>query len=192
MAITKDEVSKEIKLDLPPDLPKDLAKDIKQEVGDFVIESILSELADSKTPVSGGKFKSKLSKAYMEETGKTFANLDLNGDMLNSLTSKVTASGVQVGIFNPDQAIKAYNHNVGDTLPKRQFIPSPKENFKRDIETGIRDIVASRVGEFQQNQNEEIRTVPRDTPVDEESLQDRVVSNTSSIDALIRQLFGGR
>jgi len=43
---------------------------------------------------------------------------------------------IEVGIFEnaPEvERLKAYNHNVGDTLPKRQFIPAPNKKFKTSI-----------------------------------------------------------
>lgn len=191
MPITQDEVSKEIKLNIPDDVPEKLAEDIKKEVGDFIIESILSSVADSVSPVDGGKFEKKLSKAYAEETGKTFANLDLNGDMLNSLVSRVTDKGVEVGIFDSSQTPKAFNHNTGDTLPQRQFIPSARQKFDADIMAGVNEIVQSRVSDFKDNQNETVRTEARTTPVNEdETVASRVTASRSALDTLLGSLFG--
>jgi hypothetical protein len=46
-----------------------------------------------------------------------------------------------VGVFDSDEAPKAYNHNVGDTLPQRQFIPMEDQNFKSEIMAGIDEVI---------------------------------------------------
>jgi hypothetical protein len=66
--------------------------------------------------------------------------------MLDSLTFEVTGTKVIIGIFDSDQAPKAYNHNTGDTLPMRQFIPTEDQTFKRDIMRGIDEIIADLLG----------------------------------------------
>ena len=111
-----------------------------------MVNSILDYVGEAKSPVSGGKYKAKLSPEYAKEKGTTLANLDLNGDMLSSLEFvplSLTKDKIvlEVGIFDEDQAIKSYNHNKGDTLPQRQFIPDKGEKFKKDILNGLEDIL---------------------------------------------------
>ena len=121
MPITLDQVTKEIDLKLPDSLPDAIKSDIKAEVGDFVLVSILDYVGDGKSPVSGRAFKA-LDKEYAEREkgGRTLPNLELEGDMLRSLEFKPTDKGIEIGIFDSSQTPKAFNHNTGDTLPKRQ------------------------------------------------------------------------
>lgn len=198
MAITKDEVSKEIKLDLPSNLPADVKADIQAEVGEFLVESILDYVGDGRSPVTGQQFK-QLSKAYADEEkgGRRTPNLDLEGDMLNSLTFKPTKSGVEVGIYDDSQAIKAYGHITGfeghpwleGVAPARPFIPGTKGNFAGKIMEGVQEIVNKRLAEEPEFQ--ETRMEPRRSPLDDEDLPDRVVSSQSAFDRLIRGLLDG-
>jgi hypothetical protein len=166
MPISQEKVTKLIDLDLPSSLSKSDGDEIKKEVGDFILVSVLDYVGDGKSPVSGRAFK-QLSKEYAEEEkgGRRLANLELDGDMLRSLTYEVTNSGIEFGIFDSTQAPKAFNHNEGDTLPKRQFIPEDKQKFVGDIEKGIREIVNRRIMEASEGRLEERRR-PRSTPSD--------------------------
>lgn len=142
--IKKTETSFEIDLeDLLEDVPKSDRKKALRDVGEFLVEQVLDYIGQGKSPVSGvGDFK-KLNKAYAEKekAGDRLANLDLNGSMLDALTFKVSGNKVIVGIFDEDQAIKSYNHNKGDTLPKRQFIPEKGQILKKDIRDNVDMIV---------------------------------------------------
>ena len=145
MAIDLKKIAKEIKLDLS-DVPRNQRSQVKQEVGNFVVEEILRSVSSASTPVSGGKYKATLSKDYADEEkgGNRTANLELEGDMLDSLEFKNTREGVEVGIFKASEVPKADGHNNfsgKSKLPTRQFIPKENEKFKRNIEKGIKDIV---------------------------------------------------
>jgi hypothetical protein len=122
-------------------VPGELKRAVLNEVGEYLVTSVLDYVAESRSPVSGGKFKAKLSKDYAEREGKDTANLDLTGSMLDSLTYRIRGNSVEIGVFDSDEAPKAYNHNVGDTLPQRQFIPMEDQNFKSEIMAGIDEVI---------------------------------------------------
>lgn len=189
-------MTKEVNLDLPSTLPKSVADDIKKEVGDFVVTSILDYVGQGKSPVTGRSFK-QLSEEYADDKkgGRREPNLDLEGDMLNSLKAELTPKGIEVGIFDGSQAPKAYNHCVGDTLPKRQFIPEPKQRFVGDIEKGIAEIVARGVMENDRG-SFQAREEPRRTPSDERSGEEirrdfTPVQSASIFDSFIKGLLDG-
>lgn len=128
------------------DLKRNVKARLKEEVGNFVKESVLDHVGDGKSPVANGAWKRSLSPEYRKikakTSGVTFANLELEGDMLDTLDFKKTSTGVEVGIYGDSlQDKKAFNHNTGDTLPQRQFIPIGNGNFKKPIESEIRKIV---------------------------------------------------
>ncbi len=200
MAITKSEVSKEIKLDIPSNIPKEVRDDIKSEVGEYLVESILDYVGDGRSPVTGQQFK-QLSKPYADEEkgGRRLPNLDLEGDMLNSLVFKETKNGVEVGIFDSGEAIKAYGHITGfeghpwldGVAPARPFIPGTKGNFTGKIMEGVDAIVNKRVAEAKEDlpDQEQIRVEPRRTP--REDVTSRVVSTRSALDDIISEVFDG-
>lgn len=141
---------------VPVDVPRGTSEETKREilenVGEYIVQSILDYVGDGKSPVKGVRAFKKLSESYAEDekAGDRLPNLDLNGDMLGSLTYEITDRGVRVGIFDEDQAAKSYGHNTGfkghPTLegkaPKRQFLPTKSgETLKSEIIAGIRDIV---------------------------------------------------
>lgn len=190
MAISQKEVSKTINLDLEK-VPQAQRESVKKDVGDFVVNEILRFVETGISPVKGeGKFKA-LNKKYAdkEKNGNRKANLELDGDMLDALTFEITGNGIEVGVFNEKETPKAFNHNTGDTLPKRQFIPNEDQGFKRRISSGINDII----------RNRERSTTTRRTEVS--SLDDFTFTTTqespegieifnSNIDSIIRDIFG--
>lgn len=152
MPINKKEVSKYLYFKIPKEV-SDQEDEIKEEIGDYLRAAILDNVGEGVSPVTGGAFK-KLNSKYAkdEKKGDTTPNLDLNGDMLDSLEYEPTDRGLKIGIFDEDQAIKAFNHNVGDTLPKRQFIPGPDQNFKKDIMKEINAIIKEFVDASKNNE----------------------------------------
>lgn len=136
-----------IPLDLSK-VPMGQRKQAKQEVGNFVVNEILRFVEQGNSPVKNlGKFK-QLTEKYAQENkgGNRTPNLELFGDMLDSLTSRNRKDGVEVGIFARSEVPKADGHNnfSGDSkLPQRRFIPEENQTFKRRITSGIKDIVQS-------------------------------------------------
>ena len=143
--ISKSKVTVDIKLDKYPLYNKLTPRekgDVKYEIGEAVISEIQDYLGGGITPVSGGDYKRELSKKYKEiKDGAPYADLLLDGDLWNAMEYKPTSKGVEIGIFDSDQAPKAYNHQVGDTLPRRQYLPDSGQSFKRPIESRIRAII---------------------------------------------------
>lgn len=110
----------------------------KFRVGDILVEQINDYLDRSTSPVSGGPYKP-------QKKDGSASQLFMEGDMRAEITFIETDDGVEVGIFDgaPDKEIKkAYNHNVGDTLPTRRFIPLEDETFKRDIMSKVKKAVS--------------------------------------------------
>lgn len=137
------EITKKITLDLKGIQNKAQAK---KDVGEFVVNEILRNLSEGKSPVSGERFK-KLSKEYADQFkgGDRKPNLELEGDMLDALTFKNRADGIEVGVFKKKELGKADGHNnfSGDSkLPKRRFIPDEGQDFKANINKGIKQILA--------------------------------------------------
>lgn len=150
MPMTMEETSFFFDVPIPDGIRPDDKKEFMDKVGQYLVDSMLDKIADGVSPVSGGGTFKKLTKNYADEEkgGERTANMDEHGDMLSALTYKIVGNKIQVGIFDPDQAIKSYAHNTGfkghpfldGKAPKRQFIPDEGQKLKKEILAGIGDI----------------------------------------------------
>lgn len=118
-------------------VPAGLIGEVSEEVGEFLLTQVLEDIAKGISSVSGRKWRG-LSPKYKEvkaqETSAVKANLELSGDMLDDLGWRLKNKRIEFGWFkDKDQTIKAFNHNTGDTNPKRQSIPKPAEKFRPGI-----------------------------------------------------------
>jgi hypothetical protein len=143
MAINLSEVSFDFDIPNFDEVPEEVRQELVDEIGEYLLDSILDYVGESKTPVAGGEFKKELSDAYKKISGKNNSNLDFTGSMLDSLEiiPDYDSGVITIGIFDPDEAPKAYNHQVGDTLPVRQFIPNEGELLKAEILRGVGRII---------------------------------------------------
>ena len=106
-------------------------------IGQDLIDRIL-ERTESGKSLSGHKFKA-YSKEYKDSLdfqafGKTNrVNMTLTGDMLASIDIlKETKDTITIGIAG-DEAPKAFNHQTGDTVPKRRFFGVTKGDTKKAV-----------------------------------------------------------
>jgi hypothetical protein len=149
MPINLNQVTTEIELDLDK-VPRNLRAQVKRTVGEVIIDEINSHLDRSTSPVSGGDYK------RTKKDGSPSQLLE-EGDLRSNLESRNRAGNtIEIGIFNSKQAPKAFNHNVGDTLPTRQFIPFEGENFKRKIKSRINETIKSFEVDVDEPSREEI------------------------------------
>ena len=138
MPITKDETRYKVNLDKELDGLSDSFKAEASEIaGQAVLDKLKEYVGKQQSPVSGqGKYKA-LSSDYKKFKRKTVgngkANLSLFGDLLESIDVDADIDGFELVIDDPTEVLKSYNHNKGDTIPKRQFIPEDTQKFKRDI-----------------------------------------------------------
>ncbi len=144
MGIAKDEVTKLLELDLT-DIPEEDQDRAKRDVLDYIKEQILADLSAAKSPVTGKAFV-PLSKEYKKfketQSSSPTANMELTGAMLDALTGVAYDDNtIEVGWFDPDQAAKAYNHTVGDTVPQRELIPGPSDDFRASTMREIASIL---------------------------------------------------
>ena len=150
MPINKSKVTKILELDLEG-IPQDMREDAKAEVMDFLREQMLADLGEATSPVTGRAFR-KLSKDYAEykagESSSVIPNMELTGSMLDALgVLDKGGSKIEIGWFDPDEAVKAFNHTVGDTVPKRPLIPAPDDDFRPGIMKEIQAILDGYRGE---------------------------------------------
>lgn len=115
-------------------VPESDKEDALNVAGQVILAQIKEYLDKQTTPVSGGKYKRGLTKDYkalkksMGEPG--IANLQLTDAMLNDLEVDASNSTITFKIDDGLQRKKAFNHNTGDTLPLRQFLPDDGKEGK--------------------------------------------------------------
>jgi hypothetical protein len=130
-------------------------QELKQRIAQRVVEIILDR-TEKGVDVNGSRF-APYSKEYKKSLAfKAFkkgnkVNLELTGQMLGTMeVLDTTGSQIEIGWEDPVENAKAFNHNTGDTLPKRRFfdlsekeIKSIKEEFQPDVETEFSPTVQS-------------------------------------------------
>lgn len=105
---------------------------IRRAIGESLIDKI-NKRAEAGNGVDGKGQEVKLLAPYSEAYSKSLefkafgkkknkVNMKLTGSMLSSIDLiDESSSSLKIGIDN-EEAPKAYNHMVGDTLPKRPFL----------------------------------------------------------------------
>jgi hypothetical protein len=97
--------------------------------------NVINDRTVGGTSISGKSFK-RYSKEYAKEKGSTHVNLLLDGDMLNA-TDGEDISRDKVKLFvggDTVQTLKSFNHNVGDTLPRRTYFGLQTQEAKAIVE----------------------------------------------------------
>lgn len=81
-------------------------------------------------------------------------NMSLSGDMLG-LMDLIDQGGnsIEIGWEDPTQNAKAFNHNTGDTVPKRPFFGLSKAEV-REISEELSDAVKEAAGSQQQSRDQ--------------------------------------
>lgn len=101
---------------------------LKEAIGQALIDKMVDRTQSGKS-VTGKNLKSPYSKQYADTlefkaAGKSKGNVNmtLTGDMLRSIDIlDVGANTITIGIDDPDEAPKSFNHQTGDTVPRRPF-----------------------------------------------------------------------
>lgn len=149
--VTLEEVSQEIDLNklVGSDISEDeqLVLKIGQKIIDYMEERVDDGLGYGRT-----KLKSPYSDAYSESLNfkaagksKTDVNMKLSGDMMASIDIiEVNGSKVTIGIDDPDQVPKAFNHQTGDTVPRRPFFGVTNEELKQYVLSEFKDEIKAK------------------------------------------------
>lgn len=133
------------------------------------------ERSQSNKNINNRKF-AKYSKDYAEKKGVSRDDVDmtLDGDMLLSI-KRLRASGdkVKFGIKGGVDAKKSYNHNVGDTLPKREYFGLNLSEMK----SIAKDIKQADLGKFTVSEIREQIINQRESAVDDNELIKSVIES---------------
>lgn len=128
--------------------------ELKEALAQAIIEKIKTRTENGLAIGGKRELKKPYSDAYADSIpfkaagkSKNNVNMTLTGDMLGLLdVIKESSNTIEIGWDN-DQAPKAYNHNVGDTVPKRPFfglnkseIADLKKEFGREVKQAARTL----------------------------------------------------
>ena len=118
---------------------------LKELVGQKVLDYMRQRTEAGKA--FGGKrdLKAPYSKEYAESLefkahgkSKNKVNMKLTGDMLGLMDFKIDGNKLIFGWDDPEENAKAFNHNTGDTVPKRPFFGVNKTEMIR-IQKSLKD-----------------------------------------------------
>lgn len=130
-------------------------QEIIDELKDYIKTRMLDDIGSGLSPVSGKKWKgltAEYKKKKLKEAGNTSANLELFGDMLDSIEiSEIKGGGLRVTVSDDQQAKADGHNNFSGKSPfaksgrLRKFIPNESngEKFRPNIRDGIIEIVTS-------------------------------------------------
>lgn len=158
---TKEEIKQVI--DLNKVLRTDLSGEpgLVIEMGQFLIDQIVERTlngrdvrgapfkfnkfrGDKKNPANGSYSKAYTDSLEFQAFGKSpsLVNMQLTGLMLSSIDLADVSGGSVTILGQPDQVLKMFNHQTGDTVPHRPFfgvtnneINSLKSRFRDDLRT---------------------------------------------------------
>lgn len=103
----------------------------------LAVDKMVNRTADG-IDVDGRTF-TEYSESYAEKKGvsRSAVDLILTGDMLSSFQSSSTQPNMVEIKIEGEEAPKAYNHDVGDTLPKREFFGFKRESDLLDVVSAV-------------------------------------------------------
>ncbi len=123
-------------------------KDLRLAIAQAVIDHIVKRTREENKDLNGKRF-TKYSKDYIESTvfsvlkDSTTPNMELTGAMLASIgVLKDGPNTIQIGYDDQEEILKAYNHNVGDTVPARKFFGITNDDAKKLIEKEFKSDLA--------------------------------------------------
>ena len=125
-------------------------KQAAQAAGEVALGGILEATEQEISPVNRMRGFPGLKEEYKKSKRKkgkgTKANLRLNEEMLPSMKVVADKNSFTIKITDPTEKKKSYNHNVGDTLPRRQFLPDDEKNQR--LKPGIRKAYLKMLEEY--------------------------------------------
>jgi len=201
-------VIKKLKLDLK-DIPDNRKREAKEDVLEFIENETMRFLARGKSPVEGERFDKLTTKyAKKEKQGNTIANLQLEGDLVESYEKNIlSGDDISFGYSaSNSQVEKADGHNQfsakakapkwkggREKLPKRRFIPTENQKLHPSIRSGINNILSEFRKPVEQQRREETfasrtRTDSQRTSV---VIDSGILSDETVIDVLTREFEKG-
>jgi hypothetical protein len=128
----------------------DLSKDpaLRREIGQTVIDYIRERTADGKAIGGNRDLKKPYSERYTDtpefkaaDKSRNEINMSLTGSMISDLDILAErGSKIKIGFTDTTETLKAYNHNTGDTVPKRDFFGVTEKEMSEILKPYAKDI----------------------------------------------------
>ena len=145
---SKKEVSQKFNLKtlLGVDFSKD--PDLRDQIGQAIIDKIIERTASGKD-VRGRDFKAyskeyKSSDDFKDYKSSSKVNMELRGRMLDDIDIlSQSANMIKVGFEDELETLKAFNHNIGQTVPRREFFGIQKKelaDIKREFRAELSEL----------------------------------------------------
>lgn len=133
------------------EIPRARRKEALKAAAEYLKDAVLADVGAGKSPVAGGPWKRSLTPDYKtkksKESSALYANLELDGDLLDVYDVKVEGSKLFSG-FHASQAGKAEGNNIGsygqpkgDNSKARRHTPLDGETFRPGIISGLRRVL---------------------------------------------------
>lgn len=126
-------------------------RELKEYIGQLMLDKIRERTANG-IGINGRPLKAPYSKTYSESMefkafgkSKGKVNMTLSGDMLGLMDIvDMDDNKITIGWDDDTEIAKAYNHNAGDTVPKRPFFGLNDKELKeiaRELKPTIKSAV---------------------------------------------------
>ena len=141
MAIEKPKYSKKEvsqKFNLKKILGYEPSERQKEAFFKLAVDKMVQRTADGKD-INGSKF-TQYSKAYAQEKGVSRGSVDLilEGDMLDSNVKESKQKNMlKIKVKEGVETLKSFNHNTGDTLPKRTYFGFKDESDLKNVISNV-------------------------------------------------------
>lgn len=128
------------------------APELRASIGQAIINKIIERTEAGAgiggRPFSFGKYSDEYSESVeFKAAGKDQheVNMSLTGDMLGLMdVINETSNTIEIGWLDDTQNAKAFNHNTGDTVPKRPFFGLSRSEVKElvaEFKPEVRDAI---------------------------------------------------
>ena len=125
-----------------------------QAVIDYIKERASKGVGYGGTPFKASKYSDEYASSLEFQAhgkDKNDVNMELTGDMLGFMDIvKQTTQTVRIGWADEKENLKAFNHNTGDTVPKRNFFGLSKKELK-EVAAPFMEKLPERVRESRAN-----------------------------------------
>jgi len=165
-----------------------------EQIGQDLIDIIVDRTRDGKD-IDGKTFKNKYDDDYVASDefkafgkSKNDVNMTLEGNMLADIqVLEITDRDIIIGHEDETETAKSYNHNVGDTLPKRAFFGVTDSEIEGVLATYQNEISVS---EEQNKESDSSNTITDLLLARAISAERRVALNQSTAANLFDEIFG--
>lgn len=130
-------------------VPENDRQEAASDAGEAALVKIAELVEKKRSPVKGNNknfdaLSDKYAKLKQKRVGNKKPNLRLTGELIESLDVESDSNSFTIQVTGDEGNVKkAYNHNIGDTVPQRQFLPNDTrgQTFKGEVVKAIKESI---------------------------------------------------